>query len=78
MKKRNVIVSLDEQTFRKAKLLAAQKGLSISGLVARQIEGLIGNEEDYGRAERQAMLLLDQGLHLGGVTGSSRAERHEQ
>jgi hypothetical protein len=81
MKKRNVTASLDsldERTFRKAKLLAAQKGLSISGLLAQQIESLVEDEEDYRRSERQAAMLLDQGFCLGGVIRSSRDECHDR
>jgi hypothetical protein len=65
MIKQNVTVSLRQQTLRKAKILAARRGSSISGLLAQQIEILVGEEEAYERAERQAALLLDQGFHLG-------------
>lgn len=63
---------------RKAKILAARRGSSISGLLAEQIEILIGEEEAYERAERQATALLDQGFHLGGVIRASRDEWHER
>jgi hypothetical protein len=76
--KQNVTVSLNPQTLRKAKILAAKRGSSISGLLARQIEILVGEEEAYERAERQATALLDQGFHLGGVIRSSRDEWHKR
>jgi len=38
--KQNVTVSLEKQTLRKAKILAAKRGTSISGLLAHQIEAL--------------------------------------
>lgn len=78
MIKQNVTVSLNRQTLRKAKILAARRGSSISGLLAEQIEVLVGEEEAYERAERQAMALLDQGFHLGGVIRASRDEWHER
>ena len=78
MTKQNVTVSLSQQTLRKANILVARQGSSISGLLARQIEVLVGEEEAYERAERQAALLLDQGFHLGGVIRSSRDEWHER
>jgi hypothetical protein len=53
--KRNVTISLERQTLRKAKLLAAKHGTSISGLLVEQIEVLVGEEEAYERAERQAL-----------------------
>jgi hypothetical protein len=76
--KQNLTISLDRQTIRMAKILAARRSTSISGLLARQIEILVGEEEAYERAERQAMSLLDQGFHLGGVIRVSRDELHER
>jgi hypothetical protein len=78
MSKQNITVSLPRQTIRKAKVLAARRGSSISGLLAQQIEILVGEEEAYERAERQAAALLDQGFHLGGVIRVSRDEWHER
>jgi hypothetical protein len=76
--KQNLTISLDRQTIRMAKILAARRSTSISGLLARQIEILVGEEEAYECAERQAMSLLDQGFHLGGVIRASRDELHER
>jgi uncharacterized protein DUF6364 len=76
--KQNVTLSLERQTLRKAKILAAKRGTSISGLLARQIEVLVGDEEEYEHAERQALALLDQGFHMGGVIRASRDELHER
>jgi hypothetical protein len=73
-----VTISLDRQAIQKAKIIAARRSTSISGLLAHQIELLIGEEEAYERAERQAMTLLDQGFHLGGVIRVSRDELHER
>jgi hypothetical protein len=76
--KQNVTVSLDRQTIQKAKVLAARCATSISGLLASQIAILVGEEEAYERAERQAATLLDQGFHLGGVIRVGRDELHER
>lgn len=76
--KQNLTISLDRQTIRKAKIVAARRDTSISGLLARQIEILVGEEEAYERAERQAVALLDQGFHLGGVIRAKREELHER
>ncbi len=78
MPKQNITLSLNQQTLRKAKILAARRGSSISGLLAEQIEILVGEEEAYERAERQAATLLDQGFHMGGVITATRDEWHER
>jgi hypothetical protein len=64
--KQNVTISLDRQTVRKAKILAARRETSISGLVAAQIESMVGEDEAYEAARRQALELLERGFHLGG------------
>jgi hypothetical protein len=76
--RQNVTISLDRQTVRKAKVLAARRATSISGLLAAQIEALVGEDEAYERAKHQAMKLLDRGFHLGGVHRVARAELHER
>ena len=76
--KQNVTISLDRQTIRKAKIVAARRDTSISGLLARQLEILVGEEEAYERAERQAMELLDKGFHLGGGAPVRREGLHER
>ncbi len=76
--KQNVTLSLSRETIRKARILAARRATSISGLLAEQIEVLVGEDEAYERAQRQAMLLLDQGFHLGGVIRASRDQLHER
>jgi hypothetical protein len=76
--KQNVTISLGRKTIQKAKILAARRSTSISGLLAHQIEILVGEEEAYERAEQQALTLLDQGFHLGGVIRVSRDELHER
>ena len=74
--KQNVTVSLDRHTIHKAKILAAKLSTSISGLLAQQIETLVGGDEAYVRAEHQAIAFLDQGFHLGGKIRASREELH--
>lgn len=76
--KQNLTLSLDKATLRKAKVLAAKQGTSISRLLAEQIEFLVGEEEHYERIARQALALLNQGFHMGGVIQATRDELHER
>jgi predicted transcriptional regulator len=76
--KQNVTVRLDRQTLQKAKILAAKRNTSISGLLAQEIENLVGQDDAYEHAQRQAMALLDSGFHLGGRIASSRNDLHER
>jgi len=76
--KQNVTISLSRQLLKKAKILAARRETSISGLLAQQIEFLVGDDEAYDRSERQARSLLDKGFHMGGIIRASRDELHER
>ena len=76
--RQNITISLSRQVIRKAKILAARRETSISGLLAQQIESLVGEDEAYERAERQATALLDRGFPMGGLIRASRDELHER
>jgi hypothetical protein len=74
----NITVRLSRRTLRKAKILAAKRNISISGLLAEQIEALVGQDDAYEQAQRRALALLDQGFHLGGRIEATREEWHER
>ena len=77
-KKQNITISLSPEMIRKAKVLAARRSTSVSGLLAEQIESLIGDEEAYQQSERAALALLNKRFHLGGVITANRDELHER
>jgi hypothetical protein len=78
MTKQNVTISLTRETLRKAKILAARRDTSISGLLASQLETLVGEDDAYERARRQAEDLLNQGFRLGGKIRVTRDQWHER
>lgn len=75
--KQKVTLSLTRQIFKKAKILAAKRETSISGLLAQEIESLVAQEDAYESAERQALALLHRGFHMGGAI-ASRDKLHER
>ncbi len=62
----NLTLKLPVETIRKAKVVAAERGTSISALVAQKIEELVGEDAEYQAARRRALEWLGQGWHLGG------------
>jgi hypothetical protein len=56
--KRNVTVQLDEDVIAKAKVLAVQRGTSISGLVAAEINRLAAQKDRYDRAREAALVQM--------------------
>jgi hypothetical protein len=62
---------------RKVRVLAAERSVSISRLVGETLERLVGDEECYRAAEREALLQLQKGFHLGGGSLPSRDELYD-
>lgn len=61
----NLTLKLPVETIRKAKVVAAERGTSISALVAEKIDELVGEDAEYQAARRRALEWLKQGWHLG-------------
>jgi hypothetical protein len=76
--KRNLTVQLDEETIRKARVLAAQRSTSASRLVAAEIERLVGDADRYEEARRQALARLETGFNLGGGPPPPRDELYDR
>lgn len=55
MAKRNLTIQLDEATIRHAKIVAAHRGLSLSSLVAQQLNELAEADQRYERARAVAL-----------------------
>jgi hypothetical protein len=66
VKTQNLTIKLDVNMVRKAKVVAAERSTSISALVARKIEEMVGEDSAYQAARRRALHWLSQGWHLGG------------
>jgi hypothetical protein len=64
--RRNLTLHLDEETIRQAKILAAKRGTSISGLVTRELELLVARDARYEEAQRRATELLAESVARGG------------
>jgi hypothetical protein len=64
--KQNLTVQLDREIIRKAKILAAKRGTSVSSFIGLQICESVQAEDAYEAAQRTALELLERGFHLGG------------
>jgi hypothetical protein len=66
--RRNLTLQLDEETIRQARILAAKRGTSISGLVARELALLVARDARYEEAQRRAVELMAESVARGGRT----------
>jgi hypothetical protein len=66
VKTQNLTIKIPAATIRRAKIVAAERGTSISALVAKKIDEIVGEDAAYQAARRRAGQWLAQGWHLGG------------
>ena len=52
MAKVNLTLQLDQEVVRRARIVAARRGTSVSGLVARELDALVERDERYEAAGR--------------------------
>jgi hypothetical protein len=76
--KQRLTVSLSPQMVQKARVLAAKRSTSVSGLLAEQIEILVAADEAYDSARRAALDLMKRGFHMGRVHSIDRDELHSK
>ena len=75
---RNITLSLDKETLREARVLAAQRGLSVSAFLKRELAGLVERQRGYAKARDAALRRLRRGQSLGGGKLASREELHDR
>lgn len=66
MARRNLTLQLDEGVIRRARVAAARRGTSISGLVASHLEDLVEQDARYEDAMRLALDALRAPVRRGG------------
>lgn len=66
MTKSNLTLQLDDEVVRRARVLAAKRGTSVSGLVARELARLVADDERYEDARRAATQLMAKARSRGG------------
>ena len=78
--KQNVTLALPAETVRRLKVLAAQRGSSISRMITEQLEAILNRDDEYERARQRALARLEQGWDLGtnGRIDWTRDELHER
>lgn len=66
--KTNLTIQLDEEVIRRARVVAAKRGTSVSALVARELDHLVAQEDRYEDARRRAVELMAAAKPRGGRT----------
>lgn len=74
---KNLTVTIDEETYRLARIAAAEQGVSVSGLVRRLLAGLRPGENRAGAVQR-AFRAMDAVKKFSAGNRMSREELHER
>jgi len=77
--RRNVTLTISEETLRQAKHLAVEKGVSLSKFLSDHLEEIVARDQRYEKAHRSALARMRRGLPLGiGRRRWNRDELHER
>lgn len=75
---RNITLTVDEGILLEARVLAAQEGLSVSGLLRRELVHLIERQRGYAKSRESALRRLKRGQSLGGERPMTREDAHDR
>jgi hypothetical protein len=74
----NVTLTIDANLLREARVLAAEQGTSVSGLLGDRLDELVRRHKDYDAARRRALSRLRAGYDLQWTAPASRNDLHER
>jgi plasmid stability protein len=75
---KNITVSLDDETYRRARIRAAELDTSVSALVRRYLVDLAGSESEFERLEKLEQTLRERIKSFRAGDRLSRGELHER
>ena len=75
MKSQNITLKLPADSIKKAKVIAAHRGTSLSALLAEKLAEAVGQDAAYESARKRAFKWLDSGWPLGGARVSRESLR---
>ena len=75
--KHNITVAIEPGLLKKARAVAARRGLSVSALLAEELRELVSEDAQYTAASKRAISLFATPLALGG-TPLAREATHER
>lgn len=76
--KQNITLSLDKELIKRARVLAAQRQMSVSQMLGEELRAMVEDADHYDWAKRKALADLREGFHLGGRITATREELHER
>jgi uncharacterized protein YdaU (DUF1376 family) len=75
---KNITVSLDDDTYRRARIIAAERDTSVSALVKEFLRGLGSGESQVERLKREERALRERITSFQASDKQSRDELHDR
>ncbi len=76
--KQNITLALDKSLLKKTRALAAQRGSSVSAMLAQELQKIVERENGYQQAKQRALARLHSPFHLGGEKWPDRESLHDR
>jgi post-segregation antitoxin (ccd killing protein) len=76
--RQNITLAIDKQLLKKARAFAAQRGTSISAMLADELQKAVARETAYQQAQAKALAQLSAPFRLGGGKMPGREALHDR
>jgi hypothetical protein len=76
--KQNITLAVDKSLLKRARALAAQRGASVSAILADELVKIVERENAYEQAKQRALARLASPFHLGGGKMADRGSLHDR
>jgi len=76
--KQNITLSLDNRLLKRARAFAAQRGTSVSAMLADELRKIVAHDAAYEQAKTKALVYLSSPFRLGGAKVASREALHDR
>ena len=76
--RQNITLAIDKQLLKRARAFAAQRGTSISAMLADELQKAIARETAYQQAQAKALAQLSAPFRLGGGKMPAREALHDR
>jgi hypothetical protein len=76
--KQNITLAIDKRLLKQVRAFAAQRGVSVSAMLAGELLRIVDSEAAYEKAMRNALAHMERGYHLGGQGIKNRDALHDR
>ena len=76
--KQNITLAVDKSLLSRARAIAAQRGASVSALLAEELQKIVERDSVYEQAKQRALARLRSPFHLGGEKMADRESLHDR